>query len=166
MVWLRPGQWVTCALLIGAGPALSSCSQGKRQARLRAMPPWELPHLVRRVALARGRGQDGKEVTGPAREELAGGTILTRDRGRQRATRGVGDVKLDPFRVNVQFHRDPCSLGGQGLRQVGGRRGHAPREQEITVRVLGDGAAGHERATAEGGAPQTRIGRRTGRLPR
>ena len=110
-----------------------------------------------------GRSQDGEEVPGPSGEVLAGWTVLARYLGGERAAGYARGVQLDPFRVDVEFHRDPRAVAGQRGCQVSGHGGHARRVHQIARGVLADRAAGHVRAAAEGRAPHRPVGRRRGR---
>jgi len=113
---------------------------------------------------AGGRSQDGDKVPGPSGKVLAGRTVLAGYLGGECAAGCARGVQLDPFRVDVELHRDPRAVAGQRGGQVSGQGGHARRVHQIARGVLADRAAGHVRAVAEGRAPQRRVARRRGRL--
>jgi sugar/nucleoside kinase (ribokinase family) len=111
-----------------------------------------------------GCGQHGYEVPGPAVQVLVGGPVLTGHLGVQRTTRPARGVELDPGGVDVEFHRDPGTVGSQGPGQVDGDRRHARGVDQVPGRVLAKRAAGHVRAAAQGRAPHAPVGGRGGGL--
>ena len=100
---LRPTGGDILRLTGGQNPRLT-CDQGR--------PRQIGEHSLRLTA------KDGDEVPAPAQEVLVGGAVLARHLGRQRPARPGRDVKLNPFRVDVQFHADPRAMVGQRLGEV------------------------------------------------
>lgn len=66
-----------------------------------------------------------------------------------------GGVKLDPFGIDVEFHRRACAGVDDRSRQVtrGGR--HAGGVNELAAGVLSERAARNELPVGEGGSPSS-----------
>ena len=93
-------------------------------------------------------------------EVLVGGAVLARHLGRQRPARPGHGVKLNPFRVDVQFHADPRAMAGQRLGEVLGAGRHAPGVEQVAGGVLAERAACDVLATAERRTPRVPVGGR------
>ena len=123
----------------------------------------EAGRRLRAAGRISGWGQNREEIPGPSGEVLVGWTVLARYLGGEHAARSARGIQLDPFGVDVEFHRDPRAVVGQCGCQVSRHSGHARRVHQIARGVLPDCAAGHVRAAAEGRTPQPPVGRPRGR---
>ena len=129
-----------------ARPVRDQAQQTRSPPRLDgiACPSWPKPQVDRRYGRLRpsGPGQDGDEVPGPAHQVLVGRAVLARHRDGEPAARPACSIQLDPFGVDVEFHRDPRPAAGQRVGQVGGGGGHARGVYQVAGGVLAQGAAG------------------------
>ncbi len=106
----------------------------------------------------RSKSRHGHIVPCPAAEVLVRRAILVRDRGVQRATRRLCCVSLNPFGVDVEFHRGHGAKPEASARsQVRREAAHAARVEDVSAGIDAHRAAGREVTSAECRSPGTDL---------